>query len=103
MQHVVFCFEQNQYTTSTHWAAETVGDMQAQRQLFSHSILKSLTEERNKLSEAMSVNIQGLERFVATVNPPQLLQSFIVAVMDDSDISQKLRNSRSVSSRATTE
>ena len=81
MQHVANTFAESEYTSATRWVASALSDMQGQRQLFSHSVLKLLSEERDKLSRALRGTADQLDMFVATVDPPRLLQKFIITIM----------------------
>jgi hypothetical protein len=92
MQHVATLFAKNEYTSSTRWAARALNDMQAQRQLFSHSVLKLLTEERDRLSQALHGTAGDFNTFVATVDPPQLLQSFIITIMSKATTALNLQS-----------
>ena len=83
MDHLEKSFGQNEYTPSTHWAALTLKDMQAQRQFFSHSLLKLLADNRSSVLETLRGNVNDVQMFADSVNPLQLLQDFIQTILQE--------------------
>ncbi len=78
VDHVLTTFTRGEYARTCAFVAKGLRDMQEQRQVFVHSILQTMVGERSRLTRLLEDNERSASAFADTVDPPSLLQQFIL-------------------------
>lgn len=75
-------YKLNEYTMESRYAANSLVELQSQRQLFFYSILRSLVEKKKEMIVRCLESSQVTSTFVERMNSNEMLQGFIQKTLE---------------------